>query len=208
MENTPKRIACVVNPFTGDELKAGNRDVSQVYSLLTHPELGVCSNESPRPFHECRSRNEFFDFLAPIINNWHLKDQLVFYFSGHGTVRHGGVYCLQLGRAASDFLPFDSLMTELYASRVQRAIIILDACHSGAAIGVKESTDVFSMINEERIPKGIGVIASCRASQTSHEMEDGSESVFTKLFCEGITTGLDNQCTADGLINVGDIVTY
>ena len=204
--NDPRRIAVVVNSLTGDELKAGNRDVSRIYSLLTDSELGACSNDSPKPLHECKSRNEFQEFIEPVIDNWHLHDQFIFYFSGHGMVRNGR-YCLQIG-TSSRGLPFDSLMSELDASGVQRAIIILDACHSGAAIqGVKDS-DILSSINKASIPKGIAIIASSRARQTSHEMPNGSASVFTDLLCRGIETGLGEQCTSNGLISVDNIVSY
>jgi hypothetical protein len=207
-ENNQRRIAVVVNSLTGDELKAGNRDVSRIYSILTDQELGACSTDSPKPLHECKSRNELWDFIAPVIDNWHLTDQFIFYFSGHGTVRNGR-YCLQIGPSSSGVLPFDSLMSDLDASGVQRAIIILDACHSGAVIqGSKNSNILSSMIINESIPKGIAIIASSRASQTSHEMPDGSASVFTDLLCRGIETGLEQECTFDGLISVDNIVSY
>ncbi len=99
-------------------------------------------------------------------------------------------------------------MNDLDAGGVQRAIIILDACHSGAAIKGTKNSDILASINKESIPKGIAVIASSRASQTSHEMPDGSASVFTDLLCRGIETGLEQQCTSSGLISVDDIVSY
>ncbi len=101
-ENDPRRIAVVVNSLTGDELKAGNRDVSRIYSFLTDYELGACSNDSPRPLHECKGRNEFWDFIEPVIENWQVPDQFIFYFSGHGLVRNGR-YCLQLGPSSGVF---------------------------------------------------------------------------------------------------------
>ena len=202
-----KRIAFVLNALTGKELTGGNRDVARVYALLTDPELGMCKHDGSKPIHECKGRNEFWQLFSPILECWNIKDQLVFYFSGHGTVRRGR-YCLKLGPLPSDFLPFENLMTDLDANGVQSAILILDACHSGAAIGIKDSDNVFSSIKQIEIPKGIAIIASSRATETSRELPDGSSSVFTDILCKGIETGLDNQCTDDGLITVGDIVTY
>ncbi|MCI5183996.1 MAG: hypothetical protein D3921_16005, partial [Candidatus Electrothrix sp. AW1] len=126
--------------------------------------------------------------------------------SGHGTVCNGR-YCLQIG-TSSRGLTFDSLISELGASGVQRAIIILDTCHSGAAIKGNKNSDILASINKKRIPKGIAVIASSKASQTSREMSDGSASVFTDLLCRGIETGLEEQCTPNGLISVENIVSY
>jgi len=56
----PKRIALVVSALTGDELKAGNRDASRIYELLTDPELGECSiADSPSPIFECSDVSDF-----------------------------------------------------------------------------------------------------------------------------------------------------
>ncbi|NCS02902.1 MAG: hypothetical protein GPJ07_17240 [Microcystis aeruginosa G13-07] len=55
-ETTGKRIAFVVNARTGDELQAGNRDSSRLWTLLTDPNLGRCEPIHP-PLHNCE--NEF-----------------------------------------------------------------------------------------------------------------------------------------------------
>jgi len=200
-----KRIAFTINSFTGNELRAGNRDVARVYSLLTDPAIGMCRNDFSKPIHECKTRNEFWDHLSYFLNEWSVKDQLLFYFSGHGSLlRHR--YCIKLGKSQSDFLPFENLMNDLDAFGVKRAILIIDACHSGA--GIKDEDYIFSSIDHDDIPKGIAIIASSKASQTSKELDDGSSSVFTEIFCKGLETGLEGQSTKEGFISVGDMVEY
>lgn len=202
---TSQRIAFVLNALTGEELKAGNRDVARVYSLLTDQKLGGCTIDSPKPLHECKNRNEFWEAFSPILKQWRVENQLLFYFSGHGDISQDQ-YCLKLGQ---DFLTFTSLMSDLKASKVSKAILILDACHSGAALGVKgDSNDTFSTIKQAEIPRGIAIVASSLASQRSYELSDGSASVFTTLLCKGIETGLDDKPTENGFITVGDITDY
>lgn len=206
-EESPQRIAFVLNSLTGEELKSGNRDVSKVYSLLTDQELGMCRVDALKPIHECKNIGSFLGFLSSILNNWRLKDQLIFYFSGHGDIR-ANQYCLKLGIEDSDWFPFANLMNYLEIFKVRRAILILDACHSGAALekkGYKESnnTDKISLpIEKNSIPKGIAILASSQKTQTSY---DG---IFTEIFCKGIESHLDQKGTNDGYIYVEDIVDY
>jgi hypothetical protein len=204
MEEPPKRIALIVSAQSGNELKAGHSDVSNVYSLLTDPQFGGCTNTNP-PIHGCASRNTFLDNLLEVLEDWNLNNQFIFYFSGHGEIRNDN-YCLKFGK---NYLPFGSLMNEIQSSGVKRAILIIDACHSGAALeGVKNDNHPSQPIDEESIPKGITVIASSQKSQTSRELKDGSFSVFTKLFCQGIQSGLDEKSTSNGYISIADIISY
>ncbi|MCL2924454.1 MAG: caspase family protein, partial [Trichodesmium sp. MAG_R04] len=139
--------------------------------------------------------------------------QLFFYFSGHGDIRKNNIYCLKMGLKDSDWYPFNNLMNDLSAEGVQRAIIVIDACHSGAAIpGIKNSNGSISNIKEiienSNIPKGIAIITSSQKAQRSYEHSDGSSGVFTELFCNAIQTSLGENGTNDGYIYVKQIVKY
>lgn len=63
------------------------------------------------------------------------------------------------------------------------------------------------MLEKYQLPKGVAIIASSRASETSLELPDGS-SIFTHLFCTGIETGLAGRKTSDGYITIEDIVNF
>lgn len=204
--DTPKRIAFVLGALTGKELSAGNQDVSHVYWLLTNPSLGSCSNNSPKPVHECRSRDEFQQALTDTLSHWRGTDQLIFYFTGHGKVIND-IYCIQVGPSEKDLLPFDNLLRDLKINGVRRAILILDTCYSGAAAKIKASQQLPSL-EQYTLPKGIAILASSRSTETSLEMPDGSSSVFTRLFCEGIEEGLDGKKTSDGYITIEDLVGF
>lgn len=202
----PKRIAFVLGALTGNELTAGNRDVSHVYALLTNPTLGTCSPLSPKPVHECDSRDQFQQALATALTNWRGIDQLIFYFTGHGKVIND-IYCIQVGPSENDLLPFDNLLRDLKIKGVRRAILILDTCYSGAATKIK-AAEHLPPLDQYALPKGIAILASSRATETSRELPDGASSVFTRLFCEGIETGLDGKKTTDGYITVEDLVDF
>ncbi|NEP81128.1 MAG: tetratricopeptide repeat protein [Okeania sp. SIO3B3] len=209
-EDSPKRIALVLNTLTNGELKGGKRDVSRVYSILTNPEQGMCPANGSTLIHDCQNREQFETILKSILKNWDIKTQLVFYFSGHGDIRGNNQYCLKMGLDNSEWYPFKNLMNELDMAGVQRAIIILDACHSGAAVEGNKNLDdnIFNSIKKDDIPQGIAIISSSRKTQKSKELPDGSSGLFTDIFCTGIETSLDGKGTNDGKIYVEDIVSY
>jgi len=208
-EVSPKRIALVLNSLTGEELKGGKRDVSRVYSILTDPHQGMCLPNGSTAVYDCESRDSFEKILRSILKGWNIKTQLVFYFSGHGDIRNN-LYCLKMGLDSSEWYPFKNLINELNLAGVRRAIIILDACHSGAALQGSKNLDgnIFNHINQDNIPQGIAIIASSLETQQSKELSDGSYGVFTDIFCTGIETSLDGKGTNDGKIYVEDIVSY
>lgn len=207
VEDSSKRIPFVLNALTNGELTAGNRDVSQVYNLLIDPEIGNCQSDGFKPVYDCQSRSKFLELFLDVLSKYQNKDQLIFYFSGHGDNRNDQ-YCLKFGLNDSDWLPFNNLINELHMNNVARAIFILDACHSGAAIEGIRSLNSVPSIKENDIPKGIAIIASCRKSQVSQELLNGAAGVFTELFCQAIKTGLDGKGTEDGCIYVEDVVDY
>lgn len=208
MTANSRRIAFVVNALTGKELAAGNRDSSRIYTLLTDPHLGMCSPESsPPPLHGCRNARQFSAELAKVLRSWNSNDQFLFYFSGHGVVRHG-FFCLEFGRSSVSHLPFSNLWNDLSIAGVTRAVIILDACHSGGALRKGQASEETAIHLPQDLPQGIAVLASSRVSQPSFELPDRSASVFTNLICDGIETGLDGTTTSDGYIGVADLIDY
>ena len=208
-ETTGKRIAFVVNARTGDELQAGNRDSSRLWTLLTDPNLGRCEPIYP-PLHNCENEFSFLKELKEILKKLNSSDQLLFYFSGHGIVKNQQ-YCIKLGLDEDSYYPFKNLINQLRVSGIERAIIIIDACHSGkilSEIGTKKNE--FNPLEnlELELPKGIAIIASCQESQKSYELPDSSSSVFTHLLCQAIEGGLDGQATPNSLISISDVIGY
>jgi len=138
----------------------------------------------------CPNRLDFQKTLLKILNSWNVDDQLILYYSGHGEKRDG-LFQLVFGSKQQTLLPINSVLLDLRSHGVRRAIIILDACRSGAALRSGEKTSrIHDIITADELPKGVAMIASCREHELSFELKDGHHSVFTKLFCEAISSGL------------------
>ncbi len=215
MRERNARLAFVMNAMTGSGLKGGAYDVTQVYAFLTNEEFGRCDPTlSSKPLYDCPNKSTFMQNWQSCLANYQPGDQLVFYFSGHG-VKRGGIYCLKVGNDATDVYPFQNIMMDLTTCDVDRAIFILDACYSGAATkGGPPSpgyADPNGMLEWLGSPRGIAILASSTEHQLSEETADQEQrpgSVFTRLLCQAVQTGLGGRATRDGLICLDDIVIY
>lgn len=173
--------------MTDQELKAVKLDLSTVHFILTRLEQGSCRTDRPALINECNRRAHFEEKLRNVLYAWDIKDQLVFYFSGHEDIRKNHLYCLKIGLKDSHWYPFNNLMNDVSAEEFQRAILVLDTWHNSAIIpGIKNSNDSISNIKESmensKIPKVIAMITSSQKAQKSHELSYRSYSVFTDLF--------------------------
>lgn len=203
-----KRVAFVINALSGSELKAGKSDSARIFQVLVDPALGASDPASARLVPDCPDRDTFNRELLKVLDEWNSGDQLLLYFSGHGE-ESKGLYHLCFGAEKKSRFPFRNVLTELFSAGVSRAILILDSCQSGAALrkGEKSSPQPL-VISADEIPKGLAIIASCRANENSHEKDDQTQSVFTELFCNAITSGLSGSPTPDGKISIADLVGW
>ena len=202
-----KRIAFVANSLSGLEISGVIRDATKIFNMLTDPDLGGCSITSPKPYLDCPNYYEFQKEFRQLLRNFSKDDQLIFYFSGHGKIINDE-FVVQIGKDKNELLIFGNLLKELKVWNVHKAIIMIDACHSGAALGEKNNLFSLNSLDSLTLPNGIALIASSREIEKSYVFPDGSGSVFTRLLCDGIESGLNNNPTVNGVITIGQIVEY
>jgi len=196
-----QRVAVVIGA-AGEGLVGGDHDAARVHSMLTQPRLGSCSLDRSILAVGCDRGNAILEAVQMATSGWDASDQLIFYYSGHGRY-FNNLYHLLPG---SERLPFDYIPIALASAGVRKAVLILDACESGAALrGVKSDLRAFT---PESLPAGIGLVSSCRSDEWSWEHSDTGQSVFTALLCDAVESGLDNTPTPDGLISVEQAVAH
>lgn len=138
-------------------------------------------------------------------------DLLLFYFSGHGLAEGSTSY----------LLPYDARLTalkhtalamhdlhELLAQSAARAkVIILDACHSGAALGKAAPTMTAEFIQGVFAEaEGMAILASCKQGQRSWEWTEQRRSVFTYYLLEALGGQADYD--RKGFVTVSDVNRY
>jgi|GEM_PF-923657 len=195
-----KRLLFALNSFS--DLKAGEKDVINIYQVFTDENIGLCDKGLSVPISSCKDKHEYLKELSSFLEGWNINDQLILYYSGHGIEKNNKFY-FEFGVGEKKTLyPFNSLLNELDSYDVSRAIIIIDACYSGNI--TKGSTNFDSIT----LPKGRILISSSSSIQKSYEEDDKSGSVFTNILCNGLRTGLRNQKTIDGVINTSNLFKF
>jgi hypothetical protein len=149
-------------------------------------------------------------------------DSVVIYFSGHGA---------RLRDAGSDesvLIPVDAdiddlrstciseteLSDALKAIRSARLLVLLDACHSGGAVVLKDSQGEqalesgFDEKSLQHLTEGIGrvAIASSRSTETSLVMLGASNSAFTQHLLEALKGEIPSK--GDGFIRVFQVFEH
>ncbi len=203
-----KRIAFVVNARAGRELKSGETDTSNVITLLRDQDIGCCDPKESFHLYNCESEIQLLDELNTFSINWNANNQLIFYYSGHGTI-FGDKFALQFGDKLKSYLLFDNLIENLYfIKKIKNAIIIIDSCHSGAITERVKGEEKIPSKFPKSIPEGIAYIASSSRVEKSFELPTGEGSLFTYLFCKGLKSGLGGRKTEQGIVLISDIVDY
>jgi len=124
-------------------------------------------------------------------------DLVLIYFSSHGSSSDldvGGVNYLLAHDSEPDQLFASGLamqdLTRVIKGRVHsdRVVLILDACHSGAAEPESKGLVRVKNVDAEAIAQGTGqlVISSSLPSQVSWESKEVPNSVFTRYLIDGL----------------------
>ncbi len=157
------------------------------------------------------SRANILGAIASIAQTANPTDLLLFYFSGHGLAEDGESYLLtrdtRLAALKHTAIAIHDLRELLSHSAARARVIILDACHAGAAIG--KSTPGMSAAFMQRVfaeAEGMAVLASCKHGQRSWEWPDRQRSVFTYYVLEALHGQADTD--SKGFITVSDLSRY
>ena len=153
-----------------------------MWSVLVDKDIGMCVRKSSKLLTNCKNAIEFQKEFREVCNNWNVRNQLIFYFSGHGEKR-SNIYALQFGDSNPTYYFINDLFNTIGFYSIQSAIIIIDACQSGAITtgtikGSSKKTQFEIPLPD--IPAGIAVITSSRETGFSHEKDDGSFVVSQK----------------------------
>lgn len=131
-------------------------------------------------------------------------DLIVLYFSSHGSPADRDI-------ARKNFLiAYDSKKSNLYPTSIgmqdllseltdrvgaDRVLIVLDACHSGAADPNSKAIDFTSKLDVEQIQVGKGniVLSSSKSSERSWESKKYPNGIFTRILIDSLTKAGTNK---------------
>jgi Caspase domain len=129
-------------------------------------------------------------------------DDILFYFSGHGTpTKAGGFLVTYDGEDGDPGLPMDELLKLADKSKARSILLILDCCYSGH-LG-NPAILQGSLENRAYLREGITILAASRPTESAVEVEGFG--VFTKLVLGALSGG---AADVRGRVSAASIYAY
>ncbi len=221
MESEGKRYALIIaNSQYRDpllrKLVAPSQDAQGLSEVLAEPMISgfqVKSVIDAPSYQVCEEIETFFEDR----DHDHL---LLLYFSGHGVTDDDGLLYYATANTQSKRLRSTAISAAwvnevMSRSLSRRQVLLLDCCHSGAFARTKSgsSVNVGRQLAGRTPEEGRGrfVLTASDAFQYSFEGDtiegNGTLSVFTKAFVQGLRTGCADL-DGDGLITLDEIYRY
>jgi hypothetical protein len=180
-----------------------------INDYITAPKLKCCVNDARAVAevlerHDNRDKNFDCEVLAGtgttivtralLREHWErlfadFQDDILFYFSGHGTPTDGGILVTQDGVANDLGLSMQALMDMANGCKARTVLIILDCCSSGAA---GNTSGIQSGNTEGRVllREGVTILTASRSSENAIEVN--GHGVFTFLLLNALKGGAAN----------------
>lgn len=192
------------------DLEYAPLSAEEVYQVLTSPKYGDCDpNASVLKLvkaEESLTEPEVNELLLQIIEQLKPGDQFVFYFCGHGEVHAGDFFLILPGTPKNNPLrsyDFAGLSRRLKLGNVNKAILIVDTCHSKAMFdSVKHFMGDWK---PNDLPTGFGFLAATSEFELARQDPHLERTIFSYYFVEGIRNGLKDSSEH---ITVGEIRDY
>ncbi|MEA1938045.1 MAG: caspase family protein, partial [Pseudomonadota bacterium] len=144
------------------------------------------------------------------------EDVLVIYMAGHGATAGGEWYFISSDYNASTFseksvrrfgIPALALRDALLEVGARHVMMVMDACHSGAAIDT-----IGKFLDRKRLrdmgrSAGVHVLAATRADQVAFELPDLGHGLLTYALLKGFD-GYADRAPKDGSVSAGEAVRF
>jgi hypothetical protein len=131
------------------------------------------------------------------------REDVLFYFSGHGTPTDiGGYVVTQDGTPEDPGLAMDEVVTMANSSSARTVLLILDCCFSGS-IGNPPSLQAGNHEPRALLREGVTILAASRPSQLS--MEVAGHGVFTNLILGALRGGASD---VRGRVSAASVYAY
>jgi len=167
------------------------------------------------------SRAAIVDGLKKLVADAQADDTVVVYFSGHGAQHLSGsnvdtYLCppeFDFYRPRETGIEAEELSELLNQIPAERLLVLVDACHSGAAARAKGAAEVatkwaFGGPKLDALAQGKGrvIISASASDESSVILSRQRNSLFTHFLLKGLQGDVDDR--SDGLIRVLDLFHY
>jgi hypothetical protein len=197
-------------------------DANDVAKLLVSANHCGYPAENVQVLHNAdASRTAIIDGLKKLAADTPPSDTVVIYFSGHGAQRLSGpdvgtYLCppeFDSSRPRETGIEAGELSELLKQIPAERLLVLIDACHSGAAARIKGFAEditkwAFGGPKLEALAQGKGrvILSASAAQEHANILGRHRNSLFTHFLLKGLQGAVDDR--SDGLIRVLDLFHY
>jgi hypothetical protein len=129
--------------------------------------------------------------------------EILFYFSGHGTLTSDGGYLVTQDYDTNDMgIAMNELLNLANSSKAREVLLILDCCHSGA-LGNPANLQAPHMDSQAQLREGVTILSASRPAQPA--MESNGHGVFTNLLLGALDGG---AADIQGRVSAASIYAY
>lgn len=169
--------------------------------ICMHDELNVLDRRFP-------NRDNVEAELQRICDSAEHDDLVLVFFACHGLLRDGRRWLtMQNTREGVPRTALELAEVEAYlrASKANRRIMLLDACHVGIDAG-RSLTDPAFIRNTFELAEGFAVLSASTSQQIAQEWRDVEQGVFSYYLLEGLSGAADRS--NKGFVTVDDLKNH
>jgi uncharacterized caspase-like protein len=147
------------------------------------------------------------------------EDVFVFYYAGHGTLDENSTFYLVPTNVTTIYgddeqlrkkgISDEQLKNNLMLVKAQKQLVVLDACHSGAAVSlmkVRATPTDERAIRKLARSSGVTILASSGSKQFATEFDQLKHGIFTYVLLEALAGKADRG--GDGEVTVNELKLY
>ena len=172
--------------YSGDLTYTIN-DARKFYDFLRSKKGGAVPSENIVFLTDARaSKANIIAKAKALFSKAQKNDRVIFYFSGHGSKGCFVPYDVTL--TGENMLYFSEVKAIFRCAKCDTKLLFADACFSGSMKGLKDKTISENIQKEIKTTSSmnIAVMMSCSGNETSMELGDLQQGIFTYYLIQGL----------------------
>ncbi len=187
------------------DLQYSSKDAFQIYTLLTETGKTQISKDNIVLLLDDYATKQNILFVAGrLFAKAKANDRIIFYFSGHGLPNY--LMPFDATSLSESYISFEELKGTFRTSKATSKFCIIDACHANSVKGASSKMPTLKNNRLSNEPFQIAVMVSAQAFQSSFEVGQLKQGVFTHFLLKGLKGAADKN--KDSILNIGELHKY
>lgn len=199
-----------INSLGTDDLTYADSDARKVYEFFKSPRGGGLPDQQIYLMqNKNATRQNILDKCYEMFGKATDKDEVIFYFSGHGSPNSLLAY--------DKTIFHEDLKNIIYNTKARIKLCVADACHSGSwnkskNYKIKGTTDdaLLQSYYQTLDKAGNGIALFMASKEEEYSIEDGSieQGVFTYFILKGLKGAADTEGNKNNIVTLNELYQY